>query len=431
MTMSVEQARELVFARVRRLDVERVPLLDALGRVLAEDARSDIDVAPFDNSAMDGYAVRAADLADAGPDRPITLAVVESIAAGDWPSRPVGVGEASRIMTGAPLPVGADSVVMVEFTRPLERDGGAGDRVAFEYAPREGDHIRRRGEEVLAGDVVLNAGEVVGSAAVGLLASTGHAEVDVIRRPRVAVLSTGSELVDVSEAPGPGRIRNSNSYSIAAQVAAAGGIPLRYPIVPDDIDATREAFAKAAAESDFILTSGGVSVGDYDYVKPVLEEMGELAFCKVAMRPGNPQTLGSIARVPFFGLPGNPTSTYVGFEVFVRPALRLMQGYAAIDRPRVPAMLAHDVRKKQDRRYYLRARLSRVGDGETAIGTAADTPDARAVRYEVSLSGSQSSALLTAAHRGNCLMVLPEGEGAFAAGTVVECLRLDMEEGTP
>jgi molybdopterin molybdotransferase len=195
---------------------------------------------------------------------------------------------------------------------------------------------------------------------------------------------------------------------------AAGAVPVRYPIVPDDIEATRQAFQRAAAESDFILTSGGVSVGDFDYVKPVLEELGELMFCKVMMRPGNPQTLGAISGVPFFGLPGNPTSTYVGFEIFVRPALRRMQGFSAIDRPVTTAVLEHDVKKKQDRRYYLRGRLQPGANG-----------------YAVALSGSQSSALLTAAHKGNCFVVLPQGEGFFAAGTQVECLRLDMEEGTP
>ena len=211
---------------------------------------------------------------------------------------------------------------MVEYTGVVTGDGGIGSRVAFAREPQLGEHIRRRGEEVLAGDVVVSAGDVLGPAAIGLLASTGHDTVAVYRRPRVGVLSTGSELVEVAEKPGPGKIRNSNSYSIAAQVLAAGGIPVRYGIVPDDMDATRAAFELAASECDFILTSGGVSVGDFDFVKPVLEEMGELTFCKVKMRPGNPQTLGTIKGVPFFGLPGNPTSTYVGFEIFVRPALR-------------------------------------------------------------------------------------------------------------
>jgi molybdopterin molybdotransferase len=414
-TMTVEAARELVFERVRLLDAEDVSLLDVVGRVLAADATSDIDVAPFDNSAMDGFAVRAADTIGAGERTPVLLDVIAHIGAGDDVAGiVVGPGQAARIMTGAAMPAGADAVVMVEYTHPEVGDGGIASKVAFLHEAAEGDHVRRRGEEVRAGDVVLADGEVLGPAAIGLLAATGHATVSVRRRPKVAIISTGSELVEVAEKPGPGKIRNSNSYSIAAQVIAAGGVPERYPIVPDEIAATRDAFERAAAECDFIVTSGGVSVGDFDYVKPVLEEMGELAFCKVKMRPGNPQTLGSIAGVPFFGLPGNPTSTYVGFEIFVRPALRMMQGFSSIDRPVTLAVLAHDVKKKQDRRYYLRGRVEHAGSGG----------------YVVSLSGSQSSALLTAAHRGNCLVVLPEGDGFFVAGTQVSCVRLDMEEGT-
>ncbi len=415
-TMTVEQARELVFERVSVLPSEEVPLLEALGRVLASDASSDIDVAPFDNSAMDGFAVRASDVAGASEDAPVTLDVIAHIGAGDDVAGiTVGPAQAARIMTGAAMPAGADSVVMVEYTRPVEGDGSVGSRVAFLRAPIVGEHVRRRGEEVRAGDVVIGAGDVLGPAAIGLLAATGNASVAVHRRPRVAIISTGSELVEVDQAPGPGKIRNSNSYSIAAQVIAAGGVPVRYPIVPDEIAATRTAFERAADECDFIVTSGGVSVGDFDYVKPVLEELGELTFCKVMMRPGNPQTLGSIRGVPFFGLPGNPTSTYVGFEIFVRPALRLMQGFKHLDRPMTKAVLGHDVKKKQDRRYYLRGRVESGPGGE----------------YIATLSGSQSSALLTAAHRGNCLVVLPEGEGFFEAGTPVACMRLDIEEGTP
>ena len=416
-TMTVEEALEFVLALAKPMPSESVALLDALHRVLAEDATSDIDVAPFDNSAMDGFAVRAADLVGASEAAPVELDVMAHIAAGDDVAGiEVGPGQAARIMTGAAVPVGADSVVMVERTHEVTGDGGIGSRVAFEIEPTPGQHVRYRGEEVRAGDVVLNAGDVIGPAAIGLLASTGHDTVAVYRRPRVAVLSTGSELVEVAIKPGPGKIRNSNSYSIAAQVVAAGAIPVRYGVVPDDVEATRAAFKLAAEECDFILTSGGVSVGDYDFVKPVLEEMGELTFCKVKMRPGNPQTFGTIAGVPFFGLPGNPTSTYVGFEIFVRPALRMMQGFSATKRPVTVARLSHDVKKKQDRRYYLRGRCSLASDGSG---------------HEAALSGSQSSALLTAAHLGNCFVVLPEGDGVVSAGTQVDCVRLDMEEGTP
>lgn len=414
-TLKVEEARELVFERVSVMPVEEVPILEALGRVLARDAVSDIDVSPFDNSAMDGFAVRASDTAGASEEAPVELDVIAHIAAGDDVAGiEVGPGQAARIMTGAAVPAGADAIVMVEFSDPVTGDGGIGSRVALSKEASLGEHVRRRGEEVRMGDVVLSAGDVLGPAGLGLLASTGNASVPVYRRPRVAIISTGSELVEVTEKPGPGKIRNSNSYSIAAQVLAAGAVPVRYPIARDDIDVIRAVFKQAAEETDFIVTSGGVSVGDFDFVRPVLEELGDLTFCKVKMRPGNPQTLGTIGGVPFFGLPGNPTSTYVGFEVFVRPALRLMQGFSEIDRPVTTARLSHDVKKKQDRRYYLRGRVELTDTG-----------------YEASLPYSQSSALLTAAHKGNCFVVLPEGEGVFTAGTQVRCIRLDMEEGTP
>ena len=419
-TMTVEEARAQLLDRVTAMPAERVPILEALGRVLATDAVSDIDVAPFDNSAMDGFAVRAADLEGATADAPRALKVVAHIGAGDWWDGEVAEGQAARIMTGAPVPSGADSVVKVELTEVVEGDGGVGSDVNFLVAPRVGENVRRRGEEVRAGSVALHAGSLLRAAGIGLLASTGHALVDVHRRPRVAIISTGSELVEVAETPGRGKIRNSNSYSVAAQVIEAGGEPVRFPIVPDDLDATRSAFSRAADECDFIVTSGGVSVGDFDYVKPVLEELGELTYCKVAMRPGNPQTMGSIRGVPFFGLPGNPTSTFVGFEVFVRPAIRKMCGFTALTRPTVPAILTSDIKKGQDRRYYLRGTVRRADEQRAAHEGS--------VSYEAAVQFSQSSALLTAAHHGNCLIVVPEGVGFAGAGTVVDCIRLDQEE---
>lgn len=411
--MSVEEARELVLGLVSRMPAEEVGLLESLGRVLAEDMRSDIDVAPFDNSAMDGFAVLREDLLAATPNAPVVLEVVAHIGAGDVAEIAVCPGQAIRIMTGAAMPEGADAVVKVEETSVMSGDGGVGSHIAFTRTPDEGEHIRLRGEEVRAGEVVLQEGEVIGPAAIGLLASTGHPTVPVYRRPRVAVIATGSELVEVSETPPPGKIRNSNSYSLAAQVISAGGVPIRYPIVSDDYEETREVFSRAATECDFLITSGGVSVGDFDFVKPVLEELGEMLFCKVNMRPGNPQTLGKIGDVAFFGLPGNPTSTYVGFEIFVRPSLRKMQGYRDLDRPVTRAVLTHESKKRQSRRYYLRGKVGPSPDGG----------------YEVDLTGNQSSALLTSAHRGNCLVVLPEGIAPIPAGTVVDCVRLDQEEG--
>lgn len=411
--ISVEEATEQVLSRITVLPAERVRLLDALGRVLAVDVVSDIDVAPFDNSAMDGYAVRYADTAGAAEDRPVTLRVVEHIPAGVAPQRAVGPGEASRIMTGAPVPTGADAVVMVERTRAGEAGGGAGGTVEILTSAVLGEHIRGRGEEVRAGEAVLIAGEVIGPAAIGLAATVGHAELAVHRRPRVAIVSTGDELVDVTELPGPGKIRNSNSYSLAAQVLAAGAEPHVLGVARDNEEHTRELLSRAP-EFDLMITTGGVSMGDFDVVKDVLTEIGELDFWKVAMRPGAPQTFGTIGGTPFFGLPGNPTSGMVGFELFVRPAIKKMAGHTALSRPRVVATLTHDARKKADRRYFLRSRLTRATDGG----------------YEVAIAGNQSSALLTAMHRGNCLMSLPEGESFIAAGTQVMCIRLDMEEGT-
>jgi len=417
--LTVEKAQAKVLARIARLEAEPVAVLDALGCVLAADIVSDIDVAPFDNSAMDGYAVRAADTAGADETHPVVLAVVDHIAAGDMPRVSLREGEASRIMTGAPVPSGADAIVMVEVTEGLEHGGSTGGTVAIKRVAHAGDNIRLRGEDVRVGDVVLTAGEVVNAASVGLMAALGVAAVAAYRRPRVAIVSTGDELVGIAEVPGPGKIRNSNSYSLAAQVASAGGIPHLLGIARDN-EADTRALLSRAPEFDLMVTTGGVSMGDFDVVRDVLEQIGEMDFWKVAMRPGAPQTYGTIGGTPFFGLPGNPTSTMVGFELFVRPAIRRMRGFEHLYRPRSQAVLAEDVKKKPDRGYFLRGRIE----------AAAEWPGC-AVPYTVRLAGAQSSAMLTAMHRANCLISLPEGESSFPAGSLVECIRLDMEEGTP
>ena len=413
----VEEAQSLVLARIARLEAETVDVLDALGCVLSCDVVSDIDVAPFDNSAMDGYAVRAADTEGASGEAPVVLRVLEHIAAGSVPLREIGPGQASRIMTGAPVPSGADAIVMVESTEGLENSGGAAGTVAIKAAASPDDHIRHAGEEMRAGDVALHAGEPVGAAAIGLLAALGRPTVEVYRRPRVAIVATGDELVDITQRPGPGQIRNANSYALSAQVLLAGGVPHVLGVARDTVAETR-AILSRAPEFDLMVSTGGVSMGDFDVVKDVLAEIGDVDFWKVAMRPGAPQTYGTIGPTPFFGLPGNPTSTMVGFELFVRPSIRKMRGFTSLWRPRVMATLKSDVRKKSDRRYFLRGVLERASAPDAAVG------------YDVRLAGSQSSAMLTAMHRANCLISLPENESAIAAGTTVECIRLDQEEGT-
>lgn len=407
--ISVEEARSRVLASINTLESESVSALDSLGRVLAADVVSDIDVAPFDNSAMDGYAVRSADLAGASELTPVRLRVVEHVAAGAFPAVSVGSREATRIMTGAPVPEGADAVVMVE--RTAEEDDGS--TAVIMTTARLGENIRRKAEDVHSGETVLRAGEVVGAAAIGLMAAVGCANPIVYRRPRVAIVATGDELVAIDEYPGPGKIRNSNSYTLAAQVADAGGEPIVLEVARDTVEHTT-AILSRASEFDLMVSTGGVSMGDYDVVKDVLEQIGEMDFWKVAMRPGAPQTHGTIGGTPFFGLPGNPTSTMVGFELFVRPVILKMMGHTALDRPRHPVVLGHDVKKKADRRYFMRAVTERMPDGT----------------YVASLAGAQSSAMLTSMHRANCLLVLPEGETDFPAGSMAECIRLDRKEGS-
>jgi molybdopterin molybdotransferase len=407
--ISVEEARSRVLASISPIGTERVSALESLGRVLAADVISDIDVAPFDNSAMDGYAVRVVDVAGASEDAPVRLRVVEHIAAGAFPTVPLGPGEVTRIMTGAPVPEGAEAVIMVE--RTSEEDGGA--TAVIMTSARDGENIRRKAEDVHAGETVLVAGEIVGAAAIGLMAAVGCAEPLVYRRPRVAIVATGDELVAIDAFPGPGKIRNSNSYTLAAQVIDAGGVPIVLEVARDTVEHTT-AILSRAPEFDLMVSTGGVSMGDYDVVKDVLEQIGEMDFWRVAMRPGAPQTHGTIGGTPFFGLPGNPTSTMVGFELFVRPVVLKMQGHTALDRPQHEVILGHDIKKKADRRYYMRAVTGRSPDGT----------------YVASLAGAQSSAMLTSMHRANCLLVLPEGETFFPAGTKTECIRLDRKEGS-
>lgn len=410
--ISLEEARGLVLSRVEPLPVESVPLLDAVGRVSACDLRSDIDIAPFAHSAMDGFAVHAGDLAAATEDSPVEMDVIAEIAAGDVYEGPIANGHCVRIMTGAPLPDEADAVVKYEIVGVVSGDGKPGSRVSFSAPVEVRSNVREAGEEAKAGETVVEAGEVIGSAGVGFLAGCGVIEVPTHRRPRVAIISIGSELVDPTEVPAPGKIRNSNSYALAACAQAAGAAPSILPIVEDTQEALAAAVSSAADSYDFVVTSGGASNGDFDFIKPVVDQLGELLVTTVNIRPGKAQTFGVVHGTPVFGLPGNPAAAYVGFELIVRPALRRMQGYTHYERPHVVAKLSRDYRKKDPRRIYLRSTLYRNEEGD----------------YVVAPAKNQSSGLFGVIQRSNCMAIMPEGLESRVAGAPIECILLDVSE---
>ena len=410
--ISLEEARALVLAQVSALPVETAPVLEAVGRVAAADLSSDIDVSPFAHSAMDGFAVRAAELAHASAEAPVELDVVAEIAAGDVFEGVIGAGQCVRIMTGAPLPEDADAVVKYEIVDVVTGDGKPGSRVAFTAPTAERSNVRDAGEEAKAGEVVVEQGEVIGSAGVGFLASCGIVNVPVHRRPRVAVIAVGSELVDPTEVPTRGKIRNSNSYALAACAQAAGAVPEILPIVEDTQEALAAAVSAATEQYDFVVTSGGASNGDFDFIKPVVEELGELLITTVNMRPGKAQTFGIVNDTPVFGLPGNPAAAYVGFEMIIRPALRKMQGYTHFERPSVMAQLSRDVKKKDPRRIFLRGTLYKNDEGA----------------YVVAPAKNQSSGLFGVIQRSNCMAILPEGLESRTAGSLVQCVLLDVNE---
>lgn len=410
--ISLEEARELVLRNVRKLPVEKVGLLSCAGRIVAADVRSDIDVSPFAHSAMDGYALKAEDLACANSETPVKLKVLGEVAAGSVFDGEASHGECVRIMTGAPMPQMFDSVVKYEIVEVVEGDGAGGSVVSFSEPCKLGANVRQAGEEARAGETVLKAGERITPAGVGFLASCGALEVEVYRRPRVAVISIGSELVDPSEVPSYGKIRNSNGYALAACALDAGAEVDMLPIVEDSRDALAKAVLEATQDHDFVVTSGGASNGDFDFIKPVVEELGELLMTTVNMRPGKAQTFGMVNGTPVFGLPGNPAAAFCGFEMIVRPALRKMQGYTSYDRAVLKAPLAQDVRKRDPRRYFLRGSLVKQDDGSLAVVPAR----------------KQSSGLLGPIQRSNCLIVIPEGQGGKAQGDVVDCVLLDVSE---
>ncbi len=364
--LTPEQAQQIVLDHIRPLGVERVALLDALDRILAAEVRARRDNPPCDNSAMDGYAVRHQDIADATPAQPAGLEMIEDIPAGHLGEKTVGPRQTSRIMTGAAVPDGADTVIPVEDTR------AAGRLVQILEPDAVGANIRRRGEDIRTGSVVLPTGTLCGPGELGVLAALQHGFVPVQRRPTLAILSTGDELVEIDEPLEPGKIVNSNTYALAALARAHGAVATMLPIARDSEEDIRRA-VEAALEADFILSSGGVSVGEYDYIRKVLNDMGgQFKFWRVAMKPGKPLFFCLIQGKPYFGLPGNPVSSMMSFLQFVRPAVRKASGYSEDELllPTAKGLVENSIHNDGNRCNYLRARL-RFAEGHLRASTRA------------------------------------------------------------
>jgi molybdopterin molybdotransferase len=400
--ISVEEALKTILENIRPLDCVNVPITSALGCAIGESIVSGRTIPPLANSAMDGYAVVAGDTAFASKTKPAVLDVLEDVPAGKVATQPIRNGQAIRIMTGAPLPDGANAVVRVEDT---EAQGG---RVKIFVAAAPGLDIREAGEDVKTGELVISKGSILRAAEIGMLAALGRSYVSVHQRPVVAVVSTGDELVEVDETPGPGKIVNSNGYSLAALVLEAGGIPLQVGIARDNREDLLAKF-RAASRADIVISSGGVSVGDYDLVKDIMAEIGSrIQFWRVAMRPGRPLAFGLLEGKPLFGLPGNPVSSMVSFEQFIRPSILKMRGYSNIYRRVVLAEITEGYKKKQGLKYFLRARVE-FRDG----------------RYIASLTGEQGSGILKSMVLANGLVVLPDDINSVNPGDEVAVQLLD------
>lgn len=403
--LSVGEAARRIVADIARQPVERVPLLDAAGRVLATDVIAPLTLPPWTNSAMDGYAVLGEEVEGASGDAPVRLPVAETIAAGGMASRPLRRGEAMRIMTGAPLPEGADTVVRVEDT-----DGGV-DSVEIRASRDVRRNFRPRGEDFHEGETVLAAGTPLGAAQLGVLASMGQGAVDVYRRPRVALLGSGDELVDLDrfhEALAGRRIVSSNGYTLQALVRSAGGVPVNLGFVPDSREAMRDGLERTAG-CDLIVTTAGISVGEFDYLRDVLTTLGaEMRFWKVRMRPGAPLGFGILRGTPWIGLPGNPVSAMVTFELFVRPAIRKMLGHSLLFRRPVRVTLEEPVSIGARLTHFLRAIVTAHEDGSLTAR----------------LTGPQGSGLLTSMSRANALLIVPEDRPRVDAGEELSALVL-------
>lgn len=421
--LTVEEALQKILNEVSVLETETVSIMESQGQVLAEDIVSDINVPPLDNSAMDGYAVRAADTRGANEKTPKVLKVIDTVIAGEISKKEVTPGTAIRIMTGAPIPKGSDSVVQFENTDEEQRKKESPDKPVIQVGIFEevkaGHDLRLAGEDVKRGAVIIKKGTVIRPAEIGVMASTGRAKVKVIRRPVVAVLSTGNELVEVGKPLPDGKIYNSNSYSIASLVKRYGGIPRILGIAKDN-EKDLVSKLKEAQDADMLLTTGGVSMGDYDMVKDILARDGKIVFWKVRVKPGKPLAFGKIKgttkdgkpkEIPHLGLPGNATSCMVSFELFVRPALLKMMGKTKLEKPSVAAIIEDSVKNDAGRRIYDRA-ITEKQDGH----------------YISRLTGPQGSGILTSMALANSLVLIPEEVEKVNKGDTVQALMLDWNE---
>ena len=411
--LTVKEALHLVLAGVSVLEAERVPLVNALGRIIAEPVNAKESLPPFANSAMDGYAVRAIDVAGVTEEKRAVLRVVGDIAAGFVPDIVVTAQTAARIMTGAPLPPGADAVIPVEDTDEPWRDAERPlpSTIQIRRSVGAGDYVRQPGEDIKAGVQVIPAGRALRPQEIGVLASLGITHVQVIRRPKVGILATGDELLSVDQPLRPGKIRNSNGYTQMSQVMTLGAVPVDLGIAGDTETAVRSRLQQGLeAGVDLFISSAGVSVGAYDVVKAVLEQAGDAVFWRVRMRPGKPLAFGQYQGVPFLGLPGNPVSAMVSFERFARAAILKMGGHTSYERPQLPVILQDEIHS-DGRESYIRAVVQKVSGKHIATTT-----------------GGQGSHMMTSLVKANALLIVPEGVRFVAAGEQLTAWMLDWPE---
>ncbi len=404
--LSVDEALRRILSIFTPLDPETLSLENSAGRVLAKNINAANDLPSFDNSSMDGFAAIASDLIGISPASPRTLKVVADIPAGSTPDVTLAPGQVARIMTGAPMPEGANTVIPVEDTDFQDRSPGTPppEQVKVNRTLNAGDYVRPKGSDVVHGQPVLKAGHKLRAQDLGLLAMLGVAQVSVHKQPRVALLSSGDELIPVDAPLRPGKIRDSNTYTLSALIQSAGGVVLPLGIAADRRESVERLLSQASSQgADLILSSAGVSVGAFDFIKDVVESQGELGFWRVNMRPGKPLAFGSYRDVPFIGLPGNPVSAFVGFEVFVRPTLEKLGGLKETTRPRVSVQLAQDI-ESDGRESYLRAHVNEHKNGILSAR----------------LAGHQGSGNLLSIVVANALLIIPAGVKSLRSGEVAE-----------